>query len=54
MEAVRRLGLILVALVLSAATYTNPVIPGDHPDPTVVRAGGLACETQGSQVICAS
>ncbi|HEY4094270.1 MAG TPA: glycoside hydrolase family 43 protein [Baekduia sp.] len=39
MEAVRRLGLILVALVLSAATYTNPVIPGDHPDPTIVRSG---------------
>jgi xylan 1,4-beta-xylosidase len=24
----------------AAATYANPVLPGDHPDPTVVRAGG--------------
>jgi xylan 1,4-beta-xylosidase len=37
---VRRLGLLLVALALAAPTYANPVIPGDHPDPTIVRAGG--------------
>jgi xylan 1,4-beta-xylosidase len=36
----RRLGLLLVALALAAPTYVNPVIPGDHPDPTIVRAGG--------------
>ena len=24
----------------AAATFANPVLPGDHPDPTVVRAGG--------------
>jgi xylan 1,4-beta-xylosidase len=35
-----RLGLLLAALVLGAPTFTNPVIPGDHPDPSVVRAGG--------------
>jgi beta-xylosidase len=40
----RRTVLVIVALVLgatpaSAATLTNPVIPGDHPDPTIVRVG---------------
>jgi xylan 1,4-beta-xylosidase len=24
-----------------AATLTNPVIPGDHPDPTIVRVGNV-------------
>ncbi|MDX6684024.1 MAG: xylan 1,4-beta-xylosidase [Baekduia sp.] len=36
----RRLGLLLVALALAAPTFSNPVIDGDHPDPTVVRADG--------------
>jgi hypothetical protein len=36
----RRLGLLLVALAVAAPTYANPVIPGDYPDPTVVRADG--------------
>jgi xylan 1,4-beta-xylosidase len=30
----------VVAVALTAATYANPVIPGDHPDPTVVYARG--------------
>jgi beta-xylosidase len=36
----RRLALLLAALALAAPTFANPVIAGDHPDPTVVRAGG--------------
>jgi beta-xylosidase len=36
----RRLGLLLVALALAAPTFSNPVIDGDHPDPTIVRADG--------------
>ncbi len=24
-------------------TYTNPVLPGDHPDPTLLKAGGDFC-----------
>jgi beta-xylosidase len=43
----RRVAPILVAVVAAAApssaggaTLTNPVLPGDHPDPTVVRADG--------------
>jgi hypothetical protein len=32
--------LVLVAAApAGAATLTNPVIPGDHPDPTIVRVG---------------
>jgi xylan 1,4-beta-xylosidase len=38
--ALRCLGSGLVVLALTAATYANPVLPGDHPDPTVVRARG--------------
>ncbi|HEX9928322.1 MAG TPA: family 43 glycosylhydrolase [Pyrinomonadaceae bacterium] len=33
------LWLIFFALNLSAQTYTNPVIPGDFPDPSVIRVG---------------
>jgi xylan 1,4-beta-xylosidase len=40
MRAMRRLGLLLAALALAAPTFSNPVIDGDHPDPTIVRAGG--------------
>jgi len=29
------------ARAATAPTFTNPVIPGDHPDPTVMRDGGL-------------
>jgi xylan 1,4-beta-xylosidase len=36
----RGLLLLLAALALAAPTFSNPVIPGDHPDPTVVRADG--------------
>lgn len=25
--------------LLAGATYTNPVIPGDHPDPSIIRVG---------------
>ncbi|MGI8564935.1 MAG: family 43 glycosylhydrolase, partial [Pyrinomonadaceae bacterium] len=37
--------LLLVALTLDAiaqqrAAYTNPVIAGDYPDPSVIRVGG--------------
>ena len=38
--ALRCFGGGLALLALTAATYTNPVLPGDHPDPTVVRARG--------------
>jgi xylan 1,4-beta-xylosidase len=41
MPPMRRLGLLLVALALAAPTFDNPVIDGDHPDPTVVRAAGM-------------
>jgi len=27
-------------LVTGQPTYTNPVLPGDHPDPSVIRVGG--------------
>jgi xylan 1,4-beta-xylosidase len=30
---------LLVGLGLNAATYQNPVLPGDHPDPSVIRIG---------------
>jgi xylan 1,4-beta-xylosidase len=43
----RRVAPMLLAVVAAAvpgsargATLTNPVLPGDHPDPTVVRANG--------------
>jgi xylan 1,4-beta-xylosidase len=36
----RRLVLLLAALAVAAPTFDNPVIDGDHPDPTIVRAGG--------------
>ncbi|QEC46378.1 family 43 glycosylhydrolase [Baekduia soli] len=39
--SMRRLGLLLAALLLSAPTYSNPVIDGDHPDPSVVRVGAV-------------
>ena len=29
----------LVCAPLSAATYRNPVLPGDYPDPSVIRVG---------------
>jgi beta-xylosidase len=40
----RSMALVIAALALAAApadaaTLTNPVIPGDHPDPTIVRIG---------------
>jgi xylan 1,4-beta-xylosidase len=40
----RRMALVIVAMAVAAppagaATLTNPVIPGDHPDPTIVRVG---------------
>lgn len=38
--ALRCLLPVLAAVALTAATYANPVIPGDHPDPTVVHAQG--------------
>ena len=38
--ALRCLGSGLVMLALTAATYANPILPGDHPDPTVVHARG--------------
>jgi xylan 1,4-beta-xylosidase len=38
--ALRCLGSSLVVLALTAATYANPVLPGDHPDPTIVHARG--------------
>lgn len=31
--------LLSVPLFAQTATYTNPVIPGDHPDPSVIRVG---------------
>jgi GH43 family beta-xylosidase len=34
----RRLWLIAAASALAAPTYANPVIAGDHPDPTIVKA----------------
>jgi xylan 1,4-beta-xylosidase len=49
MTTLRRCGtLVIAALALAtaplggagAATFANPVLPGDHPDPTVVRADG--------------
>jgi hypothetical protein len=45
----RRATLLIAALALApsvaptagaAVTFTNPVLPGDHPDPTVLRVGG--------------
>jgi beta-xylosidase len=36
----RRLLLLLAGLALAAPTFNNPVLPGDHPDPTVVAADG--------------
>src|SRR4051812_50160873 len=45
----RRASPVIAALVLSlglthgaraATTFANPVLPGDYPDPTVVRTGG--------------
>jgi len=30
---------VLLATPLSAATYSNPVLPGDFPDPSVIRVG---------------
>ncbi len=34
-----RLVALLVALVSACAAASNPVLPGDHPDPSVIRAG---------------
>src|SRR3954454_11824889 len=34
------LALISAPGAAQAATFANPVLPGDHPDPTVVRADG--------------
>lgn len=33
------LGLLLVAAHVTAATYHNPVLAGDYPDPSVIRVG---------------
>ncbi len=33
------LWLVFLALTVSAQTYTNPVIAGDFPDPSVIRVG---------------
>jgi len=38
--AILAVGGVLPGSAPAAATYANPVLPGDHPDPTVVRAGG--------------
>jgi xylan 1,4-beta-xylosidase len=48
MATLRRHGPVVIAVLVliavpgaaHAATFANPVLPGDHPDPTVVRAGG--------------
>ena len=48
MTTLRRRGALVIALLAliaapgaaHAATFANPVLPGDHPDPTVVRADG--------------
>jgi xylan 1,4-beta-xylosidase len=48
--ALRCLGSGLLVLALTAATYANPVLPGDYPDPTVVHARGayyLSATTSG-------
>jgi beta-xylosidase len=47
MKALRSLGLLLILVVVRSAdaqsppirTYVNPVIPGDHPDPTLTKIG---------------
>lgn len=45
MKPVRLYSLFLIALMVPASathgqsTYVNPVIPGDHPDPTLTRIG---------------
>jgi xylan 1,4-beta-xylosidase len=31
--------IVLATNLLAQATYTNPVIPGDHPDPSIIRVG---------------
>ena len=49
MTTLRRRGTLVIAMLgfailplggARAAAFDNPVLPGDHPDPTVVRAGG--------------
>lgn len=48
MTTLRRRGALVIAVLAlitapgaaHAATFANPVLPGDHPDPTVVRANG--------------
>ena len=49
MTTLRRCGTLVIAVIAlaiattagaRAATFANPVLPGDHPDPTVVRAAG--------------
>ena len=48
MTTLRRRGALVIAVLAltaapvaaHAATFANPVLPGDHPDPTVVRADG--------------
>jgi xylan 1,4-beta-xylosidase len=48
--ALRAGALVAAALALAAPTFTNPVIRGDYPDPTVLRARGAfyASATSGS------
>jgi hypothetical protein len=36
----RYVGLLFVFVALAAPTFNNPVIDGDHPDPSIVRADG--------------
>jgi xylan 1,4-beta-xylosidase len=49
-SALRAAVLAAAALALAAPTFTNPVIRGDYPDPTVLRAGDAfyASATSGS------
>src|ERR671933_910242 len=49
-SALRAAALVAAALALAAPTFTNPVIRGDYPDPTVLRARGAfyASATSGS------
>src|ERR671932_642553 len=49
-SALRAAALVAAALALAAPTFTNPVIRGDYPDPTVLQARGAfyASATSGS------
>jgi len=49
-SALRAAAVVAAALALAAPTFTNPVIRGDYPDPTILRARGAfyASATSGS------